>query len=230
MVLLSVDGVNVAGKDATGVARLIETIADNARFVFESHPLPTLLYRAGAEEDAKSQYILGLRYQAGEGVVKDTAAAAGWFAQAAGIGHPPAQYNLGLCYANQKDKVAAVKWFAQAAEGGYVKALYTLGICYAAGEGVKKCRVTAAQWYRQAAEVGHTAAQYKLGVCCANGKGGVPNNKVAAAHWYLRAAEAGHAKAMFRLGACYATGKGVPKDEAVAVTWYNAYCTAKTVW
>ena len=44
----------------------------------------------------EAQFNLGTIYEAGFGVPKDAAEAAGWYAMAAGQGHARAQYNLGV--------------------------------------------------------------------------------------------------------------------------------------
>lgn len=49
-------------------------------------------------------YNLGLMYTNGQGVEKDYAKAAGWYAKAADHGDQRAQFNLGLLYANSEKK------------------------------------------------------------------------------------------------------------------------------
>ena len=48
--------------------------------------------------DAASEVELGLRYDKGEGVLKDHAEAAKWYRKAADQNFAAAQYNLGVCY------------------------------------------------------------------------------------------------------------------------------------
>ena len=52
--------------------------------------------------DAESQVELGLRYDKGEGVVKDHAEAAKWYRKAAEQNYAEAQYNLGICISMAK--------------------------------------------------------------------------------------------------------------------------------
>ena len=90
----------------------------------------------------EAQFNLGAIYEAGLGVPKDAAEAAGWYALAAGQGHAAAQYNLGVMYADgrgvSRDDARAVIWTQKAAEQDHGKAQYNLGILYQTGRGVAK--------------------------------------------------------------------------------------------
>ena len=81
--------------------------------------------------DAESEVELGLRYDKGEGVVKDHAEAAKWYRKAAEQNYAEAQYNLGVGYYKgegvAKDQAEAVKWYRKAAEQNLAKAQYNLG-------------------------------------------------------------------------------------------------------
>ena len=97
--------------------------------------------------DAESQVELGLRYDRGEGVVKDHAEAAKWYRKAAEQNFAAAQYNLGVCYERgdgvAEDRVEAVKWYRKAAEQNFAAAQDNLGICYEYGRGVAEDPVEA---------------------------------------------------------------------------------------
>lgn len=62
-------------------------------------------------------------------------------------GHAPAQYNLGLMYANghgvPQDYKAAVEWYGKAAQQGDALAQNNLGVMYDNGRGVPQLRVVA---------------------------------------------------------------------------------------
>jgi TPR repeat protein len=84
-------------------------------------------------------------------VAKNEIEAVKWYLKAAEQGDAPAQYNLGVCYANgngvAKNKIEAVKWYRKAAEQGNANAQHNLGLCYAMGEGVAKDEIEAyAYW------------------------------------------------------------------------------------
>ena len=73
--------------------------------------------------DAESEVELGLRYDKGEGVVKDHAEAAKWYRKAAEQNDADAQYNLAICYERgdgvAEDWVEAYKWLLLAARQGH---------------------------------------------------------------------------------------------------------------
>ena len=147
-----------------------------------------------------------------------------YFAEAAKQGHPDAQNNLGLCYANgqgvPKDMVEAVKWYRKAAEQHCALAQCRLGVCYAEGNGVAKNEVEAVKWYRRAAEENFADAQCMLGTCYINGQG-VTEDHNEGVKWWLKAAEQGSAVGAFCLGSAYQQGGGVTKDESEAIKWYR---------
>lgn len=106
----------------------------------------------------EAQFNLGAIYEAGFGVPKDAAEAAGWYALAAGQVHARAQYNLGVMYADgrgvPRDDSRAATWFRKAAEQNHGKAQYNLGIFYQAGRGLPKDPVLAQVWFNRAAANG----------------------------------------------------------------------------
>ena len=108
----------------------------------------------------EAQFNLGAIYEAGLGVPKDAAEAAGWHALAAGQGHAAAQYNLGVMYADgrgvPRDDTKAATWTKKAAEQDHGKAQYNLGILYQTGRGVRKNYTQAQIWFDRAAANGVT--------------------------------------------------------------------------
>ncbi|MCM1044218.1 MAG: sel1 repeat family protein [Candidatus Gastranaerophilales bacterium] len=71
---------------------------------------------------AEAQYYLGLMYDDGKGVERDSAQAAEWYRKAAEQGIAAAQSNLGTMYETgdgvQTDHGLAEKWYRLAAEQG----------------------------------------------------------------------------------------------------------------
>jgi TPR repeat protein len=63
------------------------------------------ILRASAEQgDAEVQYVLGLKYKAGEDVPQDYAIAVSWFRKASERGYAAAEYELGeMYYGGQRD-------------------------------------------------------------------------------------------------------------------------------
>ncbi len=80
--------------------------------------------------------------------------------------HAPAQYNLGLMYANGlgvvQDYKKAVKWYRTAAEQGNAPAQSNLGIMYSKGQGVLKDYVLGYMWFDIAASKGNNIARRNL--------------------------------------------------------------------
>jgi uncharacterized protein YktA (UPF0223 family) len=78
----------------------------------------------------KAQFLLGLMYTQGNGVIKDEAKAVKWYIKAADQGHMNAQYNLGIMYATGQgviqNKIDAILWFKKAAQQGHEKAQQAL--------------------------------------------------------------------------------------------------------
>jgi len=102
----------------------------------------TLLLEQKSEKakygDAGSQYWLGHKYSAGEGVPENDKTAVKWYTLAAEQGHAQAQFNLGLM-----------------AEHGDAEAQFNLGGMYDIGQGVPQNAKAAVKWYTLAAEQGH---------------------------------------------------------------------------
>jgi TPR repeat protein len=62
-----------------------------------------------------------------------------WYKQAADLGCPAGQCNLGLAYMlDSSDLAEAVKWFQLAAEAGHARAQYSLALCLHQGWGVDR--------------------------------------------------------------------------------------------
>ena len=123
--------------------------------------------RTKAEQgDKEAQYSLGVRYDKGEGVPKDSVEAVRWFLKAAEQGDAKAPYNLGVMYDKgegvPKDSVEAVRWYRKGAEQGYAKAQFNLGAMYAAGDGVPKDLVQAHMWFNLSGAKGREEAKRNL--------------------------------------------------------------------
>jgi len=76
--------------------------------------------------DQEAQYLIGLRYQYGEGVEPATTQAVAWYQKAADQGHAEAQSYLAAMYADgegvPQDDAQAVAWYRKAADQGYAAA------------------------------------------------------------------------------------------------------------
>ena len=108
--------------------------------------------------DAFAQVSLGLIYDSGElGVPKNHKTAFKWFSLAAKQGYAPAQFNVGVMYANgegvQESTTNATFWFSNAARQGDLEATYFLAEAYEKGEGVPIDRQEAFDLYKAAAGI-----------------------------------------------------------------------------
>jgi len=183
--------------------------------------------------NADAQYLLGLMYSYGEGVLKNWETALKWNTKSAENGNIRAQYRLGFHYYwghsdvgwsyDNGDKDKALKWFTKAAEQGWPEAQNKLGSMYANGMGVAENDKLALEWYTKAVGIGdypHIPAVFNLGVMYEKGEGVLENNKTAL-KWYVKAAAMDHAQAQHRLGLFYEAGKGVQADIKRAYMWFS---------
>lgn len=172
----------------------------------------------------EAQNSLGLKYDAGEGVVLDDREAARLYRLAAEQGLAVAQYNLGLMYhygeGVPRDTAEAAHWYRLAAGQGRADAQNRLALLYDAGDGVELNDVEAVRLYRLAADQGFAAAQHNLGLMYGAGEG-VPEDRAEAIRWHRLAADQGYLDAQNALGLAYDLGNGVPVDDVEAVRWYR---------
>ena len=120
-------------------------------------------YRKAADQGvAQAQFNLGVKYDNGEGVPQDYAAAVSWYRKAAEQGAAYAQFNLGVKYDNgegvPQDYAAAAGWYRKAADQGVAQAQFNLGVMYAKGQGVPQDYVQAHKWFNLAAASGNADA------------------------------------------------------------------------
>jgi len=186
----------------------------------------------------EAQYRKGLRYLAGDGVIRDDARGVALISSAARFGFGPAQNELGVLYEEGSHGVAknsnsAQGWFRAAADGGNVEAQEKVAkidqeIRDSHKPPTQEMRqriadnyaADALSRYAYAADHADAEAQYKLGDLYESGYG-VPKNLAAALEWYTKAANHGNSLAQDRLGHFYEEGIGVPRNNTAAVEWYK---------
>lgn len=122
--------------------------------------------------DAHAQYLLGRRYNFGDGVTRNREKAVEWHTRAANQGHATAQYVLGLMYSAgegvHQDTKQAVAWISRSAEQGLAEAQYALGMMYQTGEDVPRDPEKAAELLRKAAAQGNEGAKRQVSADKAN--------------------------------------------------------------
>lgn len=192
----------------------------NAAFERGDYETALRLLRAPAEQgDADAQLLLGMMYQDGEGVPKDSVQAAQWIRKAAEQDNATAEFALGVMYLQAmgvaKDDTAGVRWLEKAARHGLAPAQFTLAKLHEDNGNYAE----ALRWYRLLAGRGDADSQNDVGHMYETGRG-VPQNYAEAANWYRLAADQGNAEAQNNLGTLYAKGRGVPRDDILAYMWF----------
>ncbi|MGH6856621.1 MAG: tetratricopeptide repeat protein [Methylocella sp.] len=128
--------------------------------------------------DAEAALNLGLLYDLGRGVPRDSAMAYHWYRQAAEAGLTQAAFNVAVMLDSgdgaPRDSAEAALWYARAAAGGHHRAQYALAQLYAAGDGVPRNPATAEVWYRAAARGGLVAASARLSALAQAGRAASP--------------------------------------------------------
>lgn len=154
-----------------------------------------------AKGDPNAQFLLGMLYDAGNGVTRDQARAASLYRKAAEQHHLIAQLFLGVLYYSgqgvKKDPGAAAHWFQAPADSGNDQAQFYLGSLYASGEGVKQDDSTAIHYLSQAAAQRHTRAMGMLATALfSRSHGDGDQDLVDAYTWSHLAAEMDQVQAM----------------------------------
>lgn len=140
----------------------------------------TWLRKASEKKHARAEHLIGVMYQTGRGVIKDTKEAMTWFHRAADHGDPDGNYAISIRYmigyGSPHDLAKGLEYLQKAADGGSASAQYDLGLNYQMGQNVEKNLSKAASLFRQAAELGNVEAQFALAQMYANGEGVIKNN------------------------------------------------------
>jgi localization factor PodJL len=122
--------------------------------------------------------------------------------EAAALGHPPAQLQLGELYklgqGVEQDPAQARTWYQRAANGGNVLAMHRIGVMAARGQGGPADQAAAINWFEKASNFGLVDSQYNLGAIYHPGgdspAGGV-HDAAKAYFWYALAAKNGDEQA-----------------------------------
>lgn len=121
--------------------------------------------------------------------------------EAAALGHPPAQLQLGELYKTgqgvEQDPGQARIWFRRSANGGNVLAMHRIGVMTARGDGGPADAPGAVNWFERAANRGLVDSQYNLGAIyhpTEDGGGGL-QDAAKAYYWYSLAARNGDTQA-----------------------------------
>lgn len=118
------------------------------------------------------------------------------------LGHPNAQFGLGMMYSLgqgvPQDHGAAAPWLHLAAVQGHRGAQLLVGHSYEQGHGVAQNYAAAHRWYMAAADQGEAKAQNNLGRMYEKGLG-VAADRDLAIYWYEEATRNGNRNARANL-------------------------------
>ena len=210
------DGMNylaAAYEEGTGVAKSLERAAE--------------WYRRSAEG---GHYYASLNlarfYRYGmAGLPKDAGLAFAHYSDAAQLGNPVAQTELGEMYfdaeGTAKDVALSLYWTSRAAEAGDGKGMARLAFMMANGHGVEQNQAGAVRLWKLAAEKGTPAAYVQLGNAYQNGLG-VEKDQRIAFEWFAKAAQTGNLHAVAQVAEAYLYGDGTQVDYAKARTLFEA--------
>jgi TPR repeat protein len=139
---------------------------------------------------------------------------------AANMGHPKAQYEVGFMYSSgrgvEQDYEQAREWYAKAAEKGHHPAQDNLGLLYEHGYGGAVDKQMAKRYYEQAAANNSVMGHYHLAMWY------VDEGEHAKAIEHLKvAAKADIAEAQSQLALCYYGGQGVKRNYNEAFEWFQ---------
>jgi len=172
-------------------------------------------------------FNLGLMYERGDGVAKDTARAISLYRQTCDGGVAGGCSNLGIMYERgngvAKDAARAVSLFRQACDGGDAPGCTNLGAMYQNGEGVAQDLARAESLFRLGCDGGVARGCKNLGIMYERGDG-VAKDAARAVSLYRQACDGGDAPGCTNLGIMYERGDGVAKDTARAVSLYRQGC------
>lgn len=183
---------------------MTQGVADESPRVLD---LSTLKQQAGGG-DSEAEYALGVAYEKGTGVKKNSEQAANWYRKAAEKGHAKAQNSLGVLYwlgdGVEKDKAQAVQWYRKSARQGDANAMFNLGAAYYNGEGVPSINDNLAlAWFLLASEAGSSSG------------------KEAADRAEHERSSMALTEAHFTIGEMYEKGVDMPQDLRLAAAWYR---------
>lgn len=182
-----------------------------------------LLKDKAAAADPNAQYLMGVAYinASGRGDAEpNVAKALYWYKEAAALGHPDAQFELGQLYrlgptGIRIDFSEAVKWYEAAAVNplnNTGEAENELGRLYESGTRVKRNIQKALVYYEIAAEKGLPVAEANLGALYFNGALGKRDTAQSLA-WIQKAAEHGDAGGQHNLALLYLRGTVTGKPD-----------------
>jgi TPR repeat protein len=238
-VLLGERGTYTVGSEKSGSNEKAETVGEAeqafraglARFRTSNEPWVAAegLKRAADLGHADAMAAYGECLQAGRGVTKDLAMAAGYYSR--GNEKNSAWALAGLAemrlLGDAEGAVAGgVQMALDAAGRGSARAIHILAPClYWVGGGDRDLGnwSEAIRLWEKAASLGWPAAMMRLGLCYDLGHG-MTRDPAAAFAWYTKAADLGEAAAVYNLGLLREEGEGCLQDHVEARRLFTIAC------
>ncbi|MGB0587391.1 MAG: tetratricopeptide repeat protein [Limisphaerales bacterium] len=185
---------------------------------------------------AALQFLIGARYQKGNGKAQNDPEAMKWYELSAAQGNPGAINNVGWMHGNgragagEANDEKASEMYLKAAERGNSVSQNNIAMRLFSGDGVEEDKEKAFYWHKRSAENDNGRGQYFLALRYDTGQGTEPDLEKAV-HWYQRAAENDHRAeydssqgdytygAQMKLSDIYREGRGAKRDLARALYW-----------
>jgi len=158
---------------------------------------------------------IGMLYDAGQGVPKDSAAATDWYRKSAAHKNSWGEFNLASKYMagspTAGNATQAVQLYRASADAGNAKAQYQLASILYVGKYLPRDLSESAKWAQKSDALGNADATVGLAGMYQNGYG-VGRDPVKAVALYQKAVAAGNVIACIQLANLYYAGDSVPKD------------------
>lgn len=218
------DGQSVKKKSSAAASSLSASEKDQLAY-FENTVLGHKeLEEASAAGDKEKQFMLGERYNFGQGVAQDQTCALYWYRKAAENGHVGAMNQTGYMYhyglGTDDNYKEALKWYRKAASRNSAAAMGNIATMYQYGQGVKQDYGESIKWLRKAIALGDSDAQSNLGFAYRHGWG-VEQNDEEAVRLFKLSAQQNNSTGIANLAAMYQLGRGVPQDVEKAIELYE---------
>lgn len=184
-----------------------------------------LFKRAAQAGLPEAMGFLGIAYQSGEGIARDSAEAIERLRDGATAGDPRAMIALSIAYQNGFEQGFGVKrqlrwahhWLDKAAnQKGSVEAMLNKGLLLLE----ERKDSLALDWFRRAVAAGSLDARVEVGRLYEQGRA-VRRDAAEALRWYRMAADSGSPRGMFAVGKVHQNGTGARRDYDQARTWYH---------
>ena len=124
----------------------------------------SITQRRAELNDPISQYVLGRRYQRGDGVKKDFDLAINWYFKSASSGFIKSFYALGHLYKDKEDINNALYWFKRSIDNGDTRAYSSIAFIYLQKNATQNAIEEGYRMLHKGAECGNVACAFLLGI------------------------------------------------------------------